>query len=164
MGRHGADVYRFVCAQAIGHQDAEDIYQETFLTLFRSDAVFEDDDHLKKWLLKTASNHCRHLYRWKRRKGTFLLDPKETDWEEAGKMVSVSDNDAYFDPSSDVWGYVTSLKRDQREVIFLFYVLCYSVEEISDITGAGPGAIRMRLHRARRELEKSMKGGVDGLR
>lgn len=164
MERHGADVYRFVRAQAIGHQDAEDIYQETFVTLFRSDTAFEDDEHLKRWLLKAASNHCRHLFRWRRRKGSFLLDPRETVWEEAGKMVAITDDDAYFDPDSGVWEYVTSLKRDQREAIFLFYVLCYSVEEISEITGSGPGAVRMRLHRARKELAKSMKGGGSGLR
>ena len=55
-----------------------------------------------------------------------------------------------------------SLPRDQREAVVLFYYEDLPAEEIARIVGASPGAVRVRLSRARSKLRELLKEGEDG--
>ena len=48
--------------------DAEDVVQEVFLALLR-ERVFQDEDHLKRWLVRVTLHRCEDLRRsaWRRR-------------------------------------------------------------------------------------------------
>lgn len=162
---HGSAVLRFARSQLPSMQDAEDVYQETFRTLFRSSQQFEDDEHLRRWLFAVASNHCKHFYRTQMRKGFDALDPQSPSFQGLidGKRGQACPD---YTPDHEVWEYVNHLPRDQREVIELFYVEGYSAEEIASIVQVRPATVRGRLFRARHALKKTMeKGGwASGLR
>ena len=82
--RYVDDIFRLCFSFMKNQMDAEDVVQETFLKYFYSHKEFESPDHLKAWLIVTASNHCKDLLKqwWRKRKN---LD----DYEEAagGEMV-----------------------------------------------------------------------------
>ena len=50
--------------------DADDIIQETFLKLMKSDKEFESEDHLRNWIMRVAVNECKRvtLSSWFKRK------------------------------------------------------------------------------------------------
>lgn len=158
--RFGTDVLRFARSQLPSMQDAEDVYQETFRTLYQSDRTFNDDDHVKRWLLTVASNHCKHFYRTQSRKGFDVADPFSPRFRNLVDGRN-TEGEPYHTPNHEVWEYVGALPREQREAIELFYVEGYSTEEIAAIVHAKPVTVRGRLFRARLALKKAVeKGGV----
>ncbi len=51
---------------------------------------------------------------------------------------------------------------DQREAVVLFYYEDLPTEEIARIVGTSPGAVRVRLSRAREKLRSILKEGDHG--
>ncbi|MEJ1230715.1 MAG: sigma-70 family RNA polymerase sigma factor [Galbitalea sp.] len=84
-GRNGFDavfnayagkVYRYAQRIAVNQADAEELVQETFLTLWaKHRSVARSDSSLLPWLLATCRNHGNNLYRKNRRNETTVLDP-----------------------------------------------------------------------------------------
>ena len=56
MNKHGDEVYRLALCRLQNKTDAEDVYQEVFLKLFSTKTDFENDEHLKAWLLRVTIN------------------------------------------------------------------------------------------------------------
>ena len=54
------------------------------------------------------------------------------------------------------------LSQDQREAVVLFYYENLTTEEIARIVGAAPGTVRVRLSRAREQLQKLLEVKQDG--
>ena len=67
-------------------------------------------------------------------------------------------------PEADhsLWQMVQTLPQDQREAVVLFYYEDLPVKEISQIVGAAPGTVRVRLSRAREQLRKLLEVKQDG--
>ena len=55
-----------------------------------------------------------------------------------------------------------TLPRDLREAVVLFYYEDLPTEEIARIVGTSPGAVRVRLSRAREKLRSILKEGDYG--
>lgn len=150
----GHTVYRFAFALLRSSHQAEDVYQETFLALHSSQRTFESDEHLKSWLLKVAGNRCRTIFRDKKRHREDLVDPIDFS------SMSIPDekiNGIESPNERDIWDIVDTLNSNQREVIYLFYIEGYSVEEIAEIVGASSSTVRTRLHRARTKIKQRLK-------
>lgn len=80
VSRYGEMVYRLAFFHTGSRQDADDIYQEVFLRLVRRPNVFEDEEHLRAWLIRVTVN-CAipcgappgsgepcHCLRWKKQR------------------------------------------------------------------------------------------------
>ena len=89
--------------------DADDVVQETFLKLFRSQIDFESEAHIRNWLIRVAINECKRvsLSSWFK---------KKISWEE------YADNLSFEDPEeSQVFAAVMQLPQKYRKVIHLYY-------------------------------------------
>ena len=83
-------VYRIAFAQCPCQQDAEDVFQDVFLKLYKWDGDFSSDKHVKFWLIRVTLNCCRQLRRsvWFRKRtvlnenveGGKILEEDETAW------------------------------------------------------------------------------------
>lgn len=127
--------------------DADDIVQETFFKLMKSEKDFESEEHLKNWLMKVAVNECKRvtLSSWFKRKES--LD------EYAEKLVFQEPEDR------DVFRAVMDLPKNYRQPVHLYYYEGYSVKEISEIMGIRVSAVTTRLDRARKKLRQELEGG-----
>lgn len=69
MHRWGDTVLRLALSQLRDASDAEDVFQDVFVRLLKDRTAFNDDEHLKAWLLRVTINRCRDIGRsgWKRR-------------------------------------------------------------------------------------------------
>ena len=66
--RHRQTVYRVCFAYMKNSEDAADAVQETFIRLIRKAPAFENTEHEKAWLIRTASNICKdELKHWWRK-------------------------------------------------------------------------------------------------
>ena len=134
-----------VCVMRLkSYHDAEDCFQNTFFKLYRYPRPFQNEKHLKAWLIRVAVNECNDFLRRQSR-----LVPLETVQEE-----SVSLNTDAFDASDAL----LSLEPKYREVLYLHYVERYKVAEIAEILDRNPNTVKTCLKRGRETL-KSILGG-----
>lgn len=124
--------------------DADDIAQTTFIKLLESNTVFENDNHIKAWLIKTCTNLSKNfLVHWSR------------------KNCSIDTVDESFlssqVKSSDVLNSVFSLPNKYKIAIYLYYYEGYNSMEIAKILNKRPSTIRSQLKKGRDLLRKHLQ-------
>ena len=67
LDEHRTDVYRFLVA-AVGRQDADDCFQETFLSALRAYPRLRDASNLRGWLFTIATRKTLDHWRGERRR------------------------------------------------------------------------------------------------
>ena len=148
MATHGDTVYRLALCRMQNVADAEDVYQDVFLSLLRQSERDWDGEYLKAWLIRTTMNRCAYLHRLRLRRPVLSLD----DVPELAQGADES--------GAEVWEAVNRLPEKLRIPVHLHYGEGYSTEEIADMTGVPAATVRTRLHRARGKL-KDLLGGLD---
>lgn len=123
--------------------EAEDIIQEVFLTLFETDKKFDNNEHLKAWLIRVTINKCKnHL---------------KSSWFK--NRNDIPEDLSYMPPEeSELLQAVLSLNNKYRIPIHLYYYEGYSIKEIAEILEEPVATIGTRLARGRNKL-KILIGG-----
>lgn len=140
MDKYGDMVLRICYVRLRNLFDAEDAFQEVFISLYKTSNK-PDESYLKAWLIKTACNKC-----------TSFLRSKKAD-------APLPDNASLsFTPyDNTVEQAILSLEKNQRTAIYLYYYESLSAKEIAEILKLNEGNIRVILHRARQELKELLK-------
>lgn len=126
-------------------QDAEDVIQDTFVQYYTTKKEFEDEQHIRAWLIRVAVNKAKNITRtfWRRNKVS-IEDYMETltfETPEAGNLFET----------------VMQLPEKYRIVIHLYYYEDYSVNEIAGILKLSESNVKTRLLRGRAMLKEVLK-------
>ncbi|MEL7623756.1 MAG: sigma-70 family RNA polymerase sigma factor [Clostridiales bacterium] len=142
------DIYRLVRTYMKNSFDTDDIVQNVYLKLHKKIDDFNDDDHIKRWLIRVAINECKNYFlsSWMRK----IVPLDETLVDESS-----------FEPEDKVWQGVMDLPQKYRIVIYLFYYEEYSTAEIAEILKAQEATVRKQLQRARERLKATLKEAWD---
>lgn len=138
---HKDSVFRVAFGYMKNQDDADDITQTVFLKLFKSNITFENDRHLRSWLIRVTINECNSIFRAPWRK-TENID----DYMEQLAMPSPK--------HSGLFAAVMAIPEKYRTIIYLFYYEEYSTEEIAGLLGIPAATVRTRLARGRNKLKK----------
>ena len=144
---HVETVYRYVHRRCRDHALAEDITQETFLTVVRST---DDPSTITiAWLLTVARNRLFDVLRRKVR------------YEEKLQLVAnlgVDLNDVDIAERLRVEAALGELPLHYRLVLTLHYINGMTVPAIAKELGRSPKSVEALVTRARRELAASLSG------
>ena len=138
-------VYRLALSQTRAPADAGDVCQEVFISLLKDVTAFQDDEHLKAWLIRVTVNRCNQLHRSLARRRTQPLPD-----DEALLPQSPAASEELM--ANELWRTLERLPPKHRAAVHLHYVEGYSTEEIAEIMHCRPATVRSRLHRARAQL------------
>ena len=138
--RYGDLLYRLCILMLKNESDAEDVIQETLIKFYRKAPVFENADHEKAWLIRVATNECRDLLRFRVRHPL----------AEVEQIMVASEDSA----DSGILEALASLPEKYRLVLTLYYIEDCPIVDIATIIGRTPSAVKMRLQKGRRLLEK----------
>jgi RNA polymerase sigma factor (sigma-70 family) len=139
LDEHRLDVYRFLVA-AVGRQDVDDCFQETFLSALRAYPRLRDARNLRGWLLTIATRKAVDHWRAEAR----LPLPVERLPERAATEVPDGDR--------ELWRAVGTLPPMQRAAVIHRYVLDLPYAEVADALGCSEEAARANAYEARRKL------------
>ncbi len=125
-------------------EEAEDLVQEALLRAYLGLSQLRDPTRFGAWLCGIAVNLAkmrlrRRALETRRSAGPVL----EEGFEERVLLRLVRDA-------------VDVLPPGQRQVVLMHYVDDLSCEEIASLLGSSPGAVRVRLHRARQQLHDEL--------
>ncbi|GAB3668297.1 sigma-70 family RNA polymerase sigma factor [Zhihengliuella somnathii] len=147
--QHGLAVLR-MCRAHVGVQEADDVWQETFLAALRAygqGPAIRDDE---AWLIRIARNKVIDHVRAAGRR------PEPMVGEDDDVAATVPD---VADPDGAVWADVAQLPTKQRQCVGYRYLGGLSYEHIAEILGGTAAAARratadgiaaLRHHRDRR--------------
>jgi RNA polymerase sigma-70 factor (ECF subfamily) len=137
--------------------DVEDIVQEVFLAAFNNFRKFRGRSGVKTWLTVIAVNKCRsyHRRRW-------LLKRFLGEQSHRKAQAEAHNSSGLMERERDdhVRQAVASLKGPLREVTVLRYLQELPTGQVADVLGISPGAVEVRLHRARAKLRQVLSGLV----
>lgn len=126
---------------------AADAVQEAFIRAYDSLATCREPDRFGAWFFRILTNQC-HTVRSRRR------DTVDVDQVE---LVSKDRTDAAVERSELAGKLEEAIGRltpEQREAFVMKYVDERSYEEMAELLGVGPDALKMRVHRAREALRE----------
>lgn len=150
-----------------GREEAEDLAQEVFVTVFKSIEQFRGDSKLSTWLYRVAVNHCKnrikYLVRRHDRQTGSLDDAAERESVALGQnpigAARIERPDRAVEGAQLdllVQHAIADLDEDHRVVVVLRDIEELSYEEIGAITGLPEGTVKSRLHRARLALKQKL--------
>lgn len=118
--RHVNTVYR-VCFMFMKNvHDTEDMVQNTFSRLMKDGTYFQNEEHEKAWLIRTATNLCKDYFKnwWTKTVGI-------------GDMAEVTAEDPFI--MDDTLEKVMKLPPNPKTVVYMYYYEGYSTVEIAKI-------------------------------
>jgi RNA polymerase sigma factor (sigma-70 family) len=146
-------VLRFVKSR----EDAEEVAQDIFIKAYRSLADFKGNSKFSTWLYTITTTTCITFLRKKR------IDTHSLDNE---KVFAVADNIDSGTSANQIEqksranmvnAAIQLLSPDDAQIITLFYKGEQTLEEIAQILGKEPNAVKVQLHRARTRLKEKMQ-------
>lgn len=140
--------------------DAEDAAQETFVKISRSLDGFRGESGLSTWIYRIATNTATDYLRKAAGK---TLPPHEEDLHLMEDASLAEENSPRLDTllirkdmNECIRGLVNELPENYRTVLTLSDLEGFSNAEISDVLGLSLDTVKIRLHRARLALKKSL--------
>ena len=143
LDEHATDVMA-VLRGAVGRADAEDCFQETFLSALRAYPTLSDDRNLRGWLLTIAHRKAIDHHRANGRRPL----PVGEVVEKAGTVELPRDD--------GIWAVVATLPPKQRAAVALRYACDLPHAEIAAALGCSPDAARRSLHEGMKRLRKEL--------
>jgi RNA polymerase sigma-70 factor (ECF subfamily) len=133
-------------------EDAEEALQDAFVRGYRSLARCDDAERFGAWLYGILVNRCRTAgARAARRRKMFVRDDGALERHEAAQPGSGAAERAEWDDA--VERALARLSAENREAFLLKHVEDLEYEQIAQLTGAGVSALKMRVKRAREQLQ-----------
>lgn len=136
LDAHRDDVLRFLVA-SVGRHDADDAFQETFLSALRAYERLRPDSNLRAWVLTIAHRKALDIHRARGRRPLPVAEVHDTATPVAGAAAPAGP-----DGGSDHWERVRALPPRQRAVLTLRYAADLTHAEIAAALGCSEEAAR----------------------
>ncbi len=147
-------VYTLALRLVGDRQEAEDVAQEAYLRVFRGLSGFRGESAIETWLYRIVTNAAMNQLRRKGRFGDLAAEPQ--DLEDAA-AETVADTERVAD-RDELDRALARLPEAARMVVVMKDMYGLTCEEIGRELGVSEGAIKVRLHRARRRLKDLVYG------
>jgi RNA polymerase sigma-70 factor (ECF subfamily) len=170
MQTYHLQVFNLVFRMLGSREEAEDLAQEVFITVFKSIDGFRGDSKFSTWLYRVAANHCKNRHKYLARRRYHAAQPLDelAERDAAGRsggpamplQSQLSEPDRLLEGKrleQALQKEIAALDEDQRLLIVLRDVQGLSYQEITQITALAEGTVKSRLHRARMALKDRLK-------
>jgi RNA polymerase sigma-70 factor (ECF subfamily) len=135
---------------------AEDLFQETFIQVYRSAATFDSKRRFRPWLFTIAANKARDYLRANLRRGTQSLDNVAGHDEQQATFMDLMESDTPSAPerlmdmedAAAVRKIIARMPQMYREVLLLSYYHRFAYKEIAEMLDIPLGTVKSRLHSA----------------
>jgi len=155
--RYEAPLFNFA-RRMLGHgSEADDVFQETFVRVYRHRDRFDSGLRFRPWLYRIAANLCRDRRRWwKRRPG----DDYSVDVDHASiadTASSPSDHARAAEIGAAIDAAVARLPEKHRAVFVMARYDGLGYDEIAAALGIPVGTVKSRMNKAAAVLIEQLR-------
>lgn len=143
--KYGDRIFSAAFSVCRNQADADDVVQDTLIRYHSLNKDYENEEHLKAWLIRVAINRAKDITSsfWRKNKAEWEEYMNELTFEEPG--------------DSQLFEAVMRLPEKYRTVIHLFYYEDYTVREIAHILRRPDGTVKSQLDRGRKLLKITLQ-------
>ncbi len=158
-------VFRFLG----NREEAEDVAQDVFVTVYQNAQSFRGDSKFSTWLYRVTVNHCKNRLKYLKRRGRNMGRPLDDIAEHLVAQGSGETQPAFHAaiPRPDdlaqgrqleslIQREMEKMDADHRLLLVLRDIQGMSYQEMAEVTGLNVGTIKSRLHRARLALKEAL--------
>lgn len=153
VSRYSSMVYGIALTHTSCRGDADDVFQDVFLTYHRRQPSCRDEEHRKAWLITTTLNCARKVAGSSWRTRVVPLTSREAEQLPEQFRFATDEQNVLFKA-------LHALPEIYRTVLHLFYFEDLPIARIAEVIGAEPGAVKMRLSRGRALMREHLQGGL----
>lgn len=144
-------------------RDAEDVYQEVFLRVFRKLSTFRFESAFSTWLHRIVVNHCINF---RKRRARVRHEPLEQENFAGEEELLPRFRDEGLDPEHELLNRelggqihhaLAALSEKQRAVFVLRHFQGHKLQEIAEILNTAEGTVKNYLFRATQHLQKRLR-------
>lgn len=155
VDRHAPMVFRLTRRFAKEPADAEDLAQDIFVKAYRAIDRFTDHTDFSAWLYTIGVNHCRDYAKNVRRQ----VDPlsRVESAERRPEMREAAQQELSMERSEraeQLRSALDQLSPDYATAFLMKYEEGLQYRDMADRLDATVGALKVRVHRARKELQE----------
>ena len=142
LDEHREHVYRFLVA-CVGRQDADDCFQETFISAMRAYPRLRNGSNLRSWVLTIAHRKAMDNHRARSRRPVPMDDlPEQASIDGAAH-------------DEELWAEVRKLPAKQRAAVVLRFASDLPHDQIGRIIGCSDEAARRNVHEGLNKLRST---------
>jgi RNA polymerase sigma-70 factor, ECF subfamily len=148
-----------LCFRMLGESTAaEDAAQETFWRAYQNLKKYDPQRPFITWLLSIGAHYCIDVQR-KRKISLFEMD-EYPDFDLADPSIPNPETETIMNgEDATLHQLINQLNPPDRAAVILKYWYDCSEEDISQMLSLSISAVKSRLHRARRQLARSISAG-----
>lgn len=137
-------VFRIAFLYFKNEADACDVVQEVFIKLIKQKKCFNDEQHMKAWLMRVTANQCKSILRsfWRKYRSDeqFLHAIAEEHHKDSNLLYAIM-----------------KLPKEAGMLLYLHYYEGYKLDEIAKIMQRNASTIRSQTARAKTLLRKQLE-------
>lgn len=162
---YGKNVYAF-CSQLTGNkQEAEELYQDTFLKAVELKEKMDRERNPGSYLISIALRiwkNKKRKYAWRNRIAKTEVFTEEMAGGESGWQED-STEETFFrkEQQRQVREAVAKLEEKYRIPVYLYYSQQFTTEQIGKVLKLPQGTVKSRLYKARKLLKKELEVILD---
>jgi RNA polymerase sigma factor (sigma-70 family) len=141
MDEHRNDVYRFLVA-SLGREEADDCFQETFISALRAYPRLKSASNLRSWLFTIAHRKAIDAHRARSRRAVPVDEVPETPVTDPPPLNG----------EPELWRAVRDLPGKQRAAVLHRYVNDLAYADIGQVMGCSEEAARRSVHEGLKKL------------
>ena len=161
---NGRDIYSFCCQLTGSRQEADDLYQDTFLKMVELGGRVDVKSNPKSYLLSVAVNlwrNRRRKFAWRQRITGPVFSMEETELVLPSGDSSPEERIISGEEKQMVQKAVSGLPEKYRLPVLLFYMEELKLSEISQVLKLPEGTVKSRLFKAKKLLKKELEVVLD---
>ncbi len=147
--RYQAPLRYYISRLSANPETAEDIFQDTWLTVIRRIHSLKKTDAFSTWLYRIARNKVYQQFRRKR---------KLSELNENIAVPNNTENDVFStEDAAKIHRCLKELLPEYKEVLMLRFLEQMSYEQISQVINCKLGTVKSRIHYAKLALKKELE-------
>ncbi|MDF2866327.1 MAG: sigma-70 family polymerase sigma factor [Clostridia bacterium] len=153
-------VYKICLDMLLVPQDAEDITQEVYLSLYKSIGRYKDlnENELKNIICKIALNKCKDTLKAKINKyNEFNIFEDISNYEDYASNNNIDEEIFKQEKSMYIIKTINELKQPYKDILYDYYINEYSLDEIEEKLNIPKATLKVNIYRGKKILEKVIR-------
>ncbi len=143
-------------------EDAQDVYQEIFIKVFRSLPSFRFESGFSTWLYRIVINQCINYRQWRSRRRFLSFDAhsnaeEQTRYSPPDKNPDPEKETLNKELSREIALAMESLSDKQRAVFVLRHYHGQKLQDIAKTLGCAEGTVKNYLFRATQRMQEKLR-------
>ena len=150
-------VYNLALSYSANKEDAEEITQDVFITVFNKMSGFRNESKVETWIYRVTINKSLDYLKAKKRfKRNFMNDGVSIDQVSQSELSDFNHPGVVLESKEkiqDIYNCINKLSEDHKTVIILLKIENRTYSEVAKIMKISVGAVESSFIRAKKKLD-----------